>query len=58
MRRLSIKLRVTIWYTLLVALIAGLALCTLFFSGQAMVRSYYEEALAGTARPGDRRHPL
>ena len=50
MRRLSIKLRVTIWYTLLVALIAGLALCTLFFSGQAMVRSYYEEALAGTAR--------
>ena len=50
MKRLSIKARVTFWYTLLVALIALLAAGALFWSAQRMMDNYYEEALVGTTQ--------
>lgn len=50
MRQLSIKLRVTIWYTLLVAMIALLAFVALRWSAERMTRSYYLDALAATAQ--------
>ena len=50
MKRLSIKARVTFWYTLLVALIALLAAAALFYSAQRMMGNYYEEALTSTAQ--------
>ena len=50
MKRLSIKARVTIWYTLLVALIALLAAGTLFFSARRMMRNYYQETLDSTTQ--------
>lgn len=50
MKRLSIKARVTIWYTLLVALIALLAALVLFLSARRMMRNYYLETLTGTAQ--------
>ena len=50
MKRLSIKARVTFWYTLLVALIALLAAGALFWSAQRMMDNYYEEALVSTTQ--------
>lgn len=50
MKRLSIKARVTIWYTLLVALIALLAAGVLFLSARRMMHNYYYETLTGTAQ--------
>ena len=50
MKRLSIKARVTIWYTLLVALIAFLAALVLFLSARRMMNNYYLETLTGTAQ--------
>ena len=50
MKRLSIKARVTIWYTLLVALIAFLAALVLFLSARRMMHNYYLETLTGTAQ--------
>ena len=48
MKRLSIKLRVTVWYTLLVALIALLAFGALLLGARRMMRSYYEGVLTST----------
>lgn len=50
MKRLSIKIRVTLWYTLLVTAIAGIALAVVFAGGQRMVINYYRESLLSTAQ--------
>lgn len=45
MSRLSIKARVTLWYTLLVALLAGVMLWALYANVNRTTRAYYEELL-------------
>ena len=50
MKRLSIKARVTIWYTLLVALIALLAAGVLLLSTRRRMHNSYYETLTGTAQ--------
>ena len=50
MRRLSVKQRVTVWTTLLVALIALLAFGALLSGERRMLRNYYADMLAGTAQ--------
>lgn len=50
MKKLSIKLRVTLWYALLMGVIAALALFTLYFGERHTVYSYYRETLESTAQ--------
>lgn len=50
MKRLSIKIRVTLWYTLLMAVIAMVALLVLFTGAQRMIINYYQGTLRSTAQ--------
>lgn len=48
MKRLSIKLRVTLWFTLFMALLVALALILLFFAGHEIVSSTLRDTLTET----------